>query len=185
MTSGFIFPVTLFLSVPAAIVINYFVPPFDWLWQARLLLVPIVFLIGAMAFPFTMMLVFAIYTGVLWDLVEIPVLPGGAELRPGWSCLVLGLFGAMVNTIRMRLVKMRWEVHCLASAILTVAYLLLQYLYLTWVRGNPEFPSLLWWRIGGAGVAALFVAPVVFFILISIMQAAGYELPKEEQRSYH
>jgi hypothetical protein len=75
-------------------------------------------------------------------------------------------------------------VHCLASGFCTALYLLAQYLYLSWVRGLPQFEAPVWGRIGGAGVLALFVAPIVYIILIQLLRLTGFEMREETRAAY-
>ena len=75
----------------------------------------------------------------------------------------------------------RWEIHCLVSGFFTAFILLAEYLMITFRRGDFIFPKLIWWRIGGSGLAAALLAPVVFFILNGIGAMLGYRArPSQE-----
>ena len=69
----------------------------------------------------------------------------------------------------------RWEVHCLLSGVLTSAIVLAEYLMITLRRGEFAFSGEVWWRIGGAGLVAIVLSPICFFILNSIAESVGYE----------
>ncbi len=181
-----IFPVVLFLVVPIAAVAGYFFPPLEWLGGARVFLLPTVFMFGALALPFSGMLGLSIFTGLFWDLLEIPWLSEGPELRPGWSVVVFAVLGALAQGFRPMFARYqgRWEVHCLLSGAGTVLYLIVQYAYLSFVRGLPEFHGGVWSRILGAGALALFAAPVIHFFLVRTMRMAGYEVTVETRPAF-
>ncbi len=179
-----IFFALLFLAVPVAAVIQFFVPPLEWLWNARLMLVHIVFLFGAFALPFHSMLIFAAYAGLFWDLIELPISASIIAPHPGWSCIVFALFGGAVSGLRPLFIKGRWEVHCLASGSCTMIYLLLQFLYITWLRGQPEFEPAVWGRIGGAGILAFFTAPLVYVVFSQLLRLTGYKMRHETRPAF-
>ena len=55
-----------------------------------------------------------------------------------------------------------WEIHCLLSGPLLCIFVLSEYLMITFRRGGFIFPKVIWWRIGGEGLAAMIVSPIVF-----------------------
>jgi hypothetical protein len=42
-------------------------------------------------------------------------------------------------------------------------------------RGEFVLSKEIWWRIGGAGLVAVVLSPICFFILNTIAESVGYE----------
>ena len=55
--------------------------------------------------------------------------------------------------------------HCIMSGICTSAIVLAQYLMITFRRGSISFTREVWWQIGGPGLIAMMMAPLVFWVL--------------------
>ena len=71
----------------------------------------------------------------------------------------------------------RWEIHCLLSGVCTSAIVLAEYLMITFRRQPVQFifNHDVWWRIGGAGLVAAFLAPFFFFLFNYLAALAGYD----------
>jgi len=163
--------VALFLSLIG----QEFIPALPWFFGARVLLMPIVFFYGALAMPFWAMLFLAYIAGFMWDALNVQLLDTGIEISLGWTIVLYAFLGAVMNGFRPLFQKGRWEIHCLISGFFTSLLVLAEYLMITLRRGDFEFSKLVWWRIGGSGAAALFLAPFIFFILNYIAILAGYD----------
>ena len=73
----------------------------------------------------------------------------------------------------------RWEVHCILSGICTSVILLAQYLMITFRRGSILFTPEVWWQIGGPGLIAMLMAPLLFgFCTGSVVRPANPYLPE-------
>jgi cell shape-determining protein MreD len=168
-----------FFAVVAALfmslVIQHFIPPLGFLHGARVLLMPVVFFYGALAFPFGAMLLLAFLAGLMWDALTVQVLQSHVEISLGWSILVYTAFGAILSGFRPLYQKGRWEVHCLMSGLFTSLLVLAEYLMITFRRGDFSFAEDVWWRAGGSGLIALLVAPVIFFTLNALARTVGHE----------
>ncbi len=62
----------------------------------------------------------------------------------------------------------------LLSGPLLAIFVLSEYLMITFRRGEFLFPKLIWWRIGGDGLAAMIVSPVVFLVLHWLALSFGF-----------
>jgi hypothetical protein len=156
----------LFVAVYLALVVQEFLPPLGFLDGARLLLVPVLFCYGALWLPFPAMLVFALYTGLLSDLAALRVLDDRVEIGLGWSMVFYVLLGAALNTLRRTFPAGRWEIHCLASAVITFLLLLGTYLMISLRRDTFfHFDATVLWHLVGPSLAALLVAPLIFLLL--------------------
>lgn len=172
--------VGLFLSL----VIQYFIPPIPWVHDARLLLLPVIFFYCALAVPFWGMLIYAFITGFIWDAMTVQVVDSAVEISLGWSIIVYAVLGAIMNGFRPWFLRGRWEVHCLLSGICTALIVFIEYLMITFRRSGFEFPTVVWWRIGGAGILAAAMSPIVFFILNWIGEKVGFNPESEEKPAF-
>src|SRR5438067_10981619 len=175
--------IALFLSFIA----QEFIPSLAWLHGARVFLMPIVFFYGALATPVPGMLGLAFLGGFMWDsLVAAQVLPTGGfdaagqpilnvEIALGWSIILYAALGAIMNGFRPLYLRGHgWEIHCLMCGPLISFLVFAEYVMITFRRGDFLFPKLIWWRIGGAGLIAMILAPIIFFILNSFALSCGW-----------
>lgn len=171
--------VALFLSL----VVQEFIPPLAWLNGARVLLMPIVFFYGALAMPAWGMLILAFATGFMWDaLVASQIVDANVEISLGWSIILFAALGAIMNGFRPLYQRGHgWEIHCLMCGPLIAFHVLMEYLMITFRRGEFLFPKVIWWRIGGAGLVAMVLAPVVFFIMHSFALSFGWGPPQRRR----
>jgi hypothetical protein len=162
-----LFVLLLFFVVVAQIG-EFFLPTLDWMYNAHIYIVPVIVFYGAMALPFPLVLALATFAGLLLDALTVQVVSGKVEISFGWSILLYAVLAAIMHGLRPLFVRGRWEVHCVLTGICTSAMLLAQYLMITFRRGSIFFTPEVWWQIGGPGIIALLMAPLVFWILHSI-----------------
>jgi hypothetical protein len=155
----------LFAAVAAALWLQEFLPLLAFFDGARVLLVPVIFCYGALWLPFSAMLLLALYTGLLVDLATLNIIDGRVEIGLGWSMLFYVFVGSLLNNLRRAFPDGRWEVHCLASGLVTLLYLLGQYLMISLRRESFYFDSTVFWHLAGPSLAALLLAPPLFFLL--------------------
>jgi len=133
------------------------------------------------------MLALAFACGFMWDALTVQVLEIGmgptsatvVEIGLGWSILLYAALGAVMSGLRPLFHRGRWEIHCLVSGLCTSFIVLAEFLMISVRRaalyGAPfEFSHDIWWRIGGPGLVALVLAPLVFFFLKSTAALVGY-----------
>ena len=143
-----------------------FVPALDFAQHAQVLLPPAFFFCSALTVSFPMMLIFALFTGIVWDARHLPYKPekpkaaevqemalgvGAAELRSetgrqlpfGYSVVLFGIFGMLVQGIRPMFKRGRWELPVIMVGIATLSWLLIEYLLMSFLRGSFYFPSVL------------------------------------------
>lgn len=175
------FFLVLVVALFSSLIAQHFIPPLPWLHFARVLLMPIVLFYGALAMPFAGMLALAFLAGFMWDALTAQIVDANVEIAMGWSILLYAALGSIMSGFRPLFQRGRWEVHCLLSGLLTSVIVLAEYLMISFRRGGLTFGPEIWWRIGGAGVIALFLAPFVFFGLNTIAWLIGYPLRNEEE----
>ncbi len=163
---------------------------------ARLFLPAVFFFAASVAVPFPSMLVLALVTGVLWDVRYLPMSSdagqaasaelgmtmadaatiGTADLRFGYSILVFGLLGALMQGVRPLFKKGRLELPVLMVGFATAAWLLIQYLLMTLLRGSFYFPTAMWLKLVTDMMYAMFFSPLMFLTLHVLARATSYEI---------
>lgn len=163
-----IFFVILLILTFVAQVVEFFIPPLDWMYNARIYIVPVIVFYGAMALPFPLVLALAGFAGFLLDAVTVQALGPRVEISVGWSILLYAVLAAIMHGLRPLFIRGRWEVHCIMSGLCTSSILLSQYLMIAFRRGSLVFSREAWWQIGGPGFIAMLMAPLAFWILHSL-----------------
>lgn len=163
-----IFFVILLVLTFLAQIVEFFIPPLDWMYNARIYIVPVIVFYGAMALPFPLVLALAGFAGFLLDAVTVQALGPRVEISVGWSILLYAVLASIMHGLRPLFIRGRWEVHCLMSGVCTSSILLSQYLMIAFRRGSLFFNREAWWQIAGPGLIALLMAPLVFWILHSL-----------------
>jgi hypothetical protein len=163
-----IFFVILLVLTLLAQIVEFFIPPLDWMYNARIYIVPVIVFYGAMALPFPLVLALAGFAGFLLDAVTVQALGPRVEISVGWSILLYAVLAAIMHGLRPLFIRGRWEVHCLMSGVCTSSILLSQYLMIAFRRGSLFFTREAWWQIAGPGVIALLMAPLIFWMLHSL-----------------
>ena len=171
----------LFLVLVAQIA-ELFIPAMPWLYNAHVYIVPVIVFYGAMALPFPLMLTLALYAGVLLDALTVQVIGGKVEISAGSSILLYGVLAGIMHGLRPLFARGRWEVHCILSGVFTSLIVLAQYLMITFRRGSLIFTREIWWQIGGPGIVAMLVAPILFWLLQWIAQMTAYRYGPERGR---
>ena len=95
------------------------------------------------------------------------------EIALGWSIIVYAVLASIMHGLRPLFIRGRWEIHCIMSGVCTSLILLAQYLMITFRRGSIVFTPEAWWQIGGPGVIAMIMAPLLFWLLHTIGDATG------------
>jgi len=73
-------------------------------------------------------------------------------------------------------------VHCILSGICTSLILLAQYLMISFRRGSIVFTREIWWQIGGPGLIAMAIAPILFWCLQWLSEVTAYSYGPERGR---
>jgi hypothetical protein len=176
-----IFFLVLVAFVFVAQIVEIFIPPLDWMFNAHVYIVPVIVLYGAIALPFPLMLSLAFVAGFLWDAMTVQVLDAHVEISFGWSILLYAVLAAIMHGLKPLFNRGRWEVHCVLSGVCTALILLAQYLMISFRRGSLILNRDVWWQIGGPGLLAMIMAPLIFWSLhwVSRLTNSPY-LPREE-----
>ncbi len=177
-----IFFLLLLVLVTIAQIAEFFLPPLGWLYNAHVYIVPLIVFYGAVALPVPLMLAVALYAGILLDALTVQVIGSKVEISFGWSILLYAVLAGLMHGLRPLFVRGRWEVHALLSGICTSFILLAQYLMITFRRGTIVFSPEVWWQIGGPGLIAMLMAPLVFWFLHWLARLTAFAYLPERSR---
>ena len=178
-----IFFLILMFLVFVAQITEFFIPPLDWMYNAHIYVTPVLVFYGAMALPFPLVLVLAFWAGFLLDTFNAQVVGTHVEISLGSSILLYAVLAGIMHGLRPLFARGRWEVHCIMSGLCTSALLVGQYLMLSFRRGSLFFSREVWWQIGGPGLLAMLMAPLVFWMLHWLARATAYPyMPRRELR---
>jgi hypothetical protein len=139
------------------------------------LLFPVVFAFGVMALPLVPALWFSLLAAVLQGLALLQVQSGQAEI--GLTLPVVFFLGwAVVLQMASEATRgMRWELHAAGSAMVTFTMLSGQFLALCVKRGGLPADLVVLMRITVPSVAALLLAPALYFFLRHLVPLAPEE----------
>ena len=172
----------LLVLVLIAQIAEFFIPALSWLYDAHIYIVPAIVFYGAMALPFPLMLALALYAGLLLDALTVQVIGGKVEISIGSSILLYAVLAGFMHGLRPLFARGRWEVHCILTGMCTSLIVLAQYLMITFRRGSLVFNHEIWWQIGGPGLIAMAMAPILFWFLQWIGRITGYSyFPERDQ----
>src|SRR6266496_589279 len=177
-----IFFFLLLVLVLIAQIAEFFIPALPWLYNAHVYIVPVIVFYGAMALPFPLMLALALYAGILLDVLTVQVIGGKVEISMGSSILLYAVLAGFMHGLRPLFARGRWEVHCILSGICTSLIVLTQYLMITFRRGSLVFNREIWWQIGGPGLIAMAMAPILFWFLQWMGRVTAYSYLPERGR---
>lgn len=201
-----IFTILLFAVTALALILQDFIPAFDWAYGSRIFLVPVVFFACAVSVPFPVMLLLAFATGFVWDARNL-VSPDYAEKIAhgasmanvhfgdigqaaiqlettipqsgatfGFSIFLYALLGSFMQGIRPLFRRGRWELPVLMTGIGTFLLLLMEYLWINFRRGGFVFPVEIWYHLLTTALLSMFVAPLIFFLIDTLAKLSGYRI---------
>jgi len=167
MKTGLLF-ILLLLLIPLVVVVQDLLPPLLPA-QERILLLPMLFCFGAMALPLLPALLYALIVGIIQGLILLQVQSGQVELGLvgpivfyfGWA-----IFLQMASDATRGI---RWEIHAVASGMVTLSLLTGEFLILCAKRGSFPLDSIVLLRITIPAAAALLIAPLLYLLLRSLV----------------
>lgn len=177
-----IFFVLLLILVLIAQVTEFFLPTLPWFSNAHIYITPVIVFYGAVALPYPLVLALALYSGLLLDALTVQVIDNKVEVSLGWSVLLYGALASIMHGLRPLFSRGRWEVHCVLTGLCTSFIVLAQYLMISFRRGSVSFSPEIWWQIGGPGLIAMLIAPIVFWFLQWVGRITAYQYLPEKDR---
>jgi hypothetical protein len=183
-----------------------FVPAVEIAQNARLFLAPVFFFCAAVAVPFPTMLMLAFMTGFVWDaryaqliaedkameqLAQVSSVGGyggfstglsGSGLGFGYSIIMFGVLGCLMQGIRPLFKKGRWELPVFMVGFVTIVWLLVQFIIITFLRGDVFFPQEVWLKMVSDTLMAMLASPLFYLVLHTLARATNYEIRYEGLR---
>lgn len=186
-----IFTLLLFILTGFSLVLQDFIPAIEMAWDARILLVPVVFFACGISVPYPVMLLLAFVTGFVWDALNhtaatfpdiVAAAPQvGAVAREsgsvfGFSIILFAVLGSFMHGIRDHFRRGRWELPVLLSGVGVFLMLLLEYFFLNIRRGGFVFTEEIWRYIGACALLSMMVSPFVFLLIRGLAMVSGYRI---------
>lgn len=184
--------------------VQEFIPGIEIAQFATLFLPVVFFLAASVAVPFPVMLVLAFLSGLVWDARHLPPVEMAAdfsassldlgtvagdvaemragELGFGFSIILFGLMGALMQGVRPLFKRGRLELPVLMVGFATAGWLLIQYLLMAFLRGSLYFETAVWTKLITATLLAMLASPVIFLVLHLLARATVYEIKYEGLR---
>src|SRR5688572_21596007 len=113
-----IFFLLLLVMMFAALVLQHFVPVLPVV-GARVYLMQMIMLYGAISLPLPGMIVLTFVGGLMWDCLHVLTIGGTPQVAMGWSIALYMALGTIMAGFRPLFSRGRWEVHCLLAGVLT------------------------------------------------------------------
>jgi hypothetical protein len=167
--------VSVLCMVLTAIVLQQFMPAIEGLYDARILIVPLVFLCSSVTVSMGSMLVLAFICGFLWDAQHLPgvvadlgntVYTRPAEmLRFGYSIVLYASMGFLMQGIRPLFREGKWHVSALLTGVAIFLYLFAEFMLITFVRGEFILTRGIMLKISFCALLTMLFSPLVFWVL--------------------
>ena len=202
-----LFNLIVIILLALSMVVEEFLPAIEIAQNARLFIGPVFFFAASVSVPFPVMLIMAFGTGFLWDARYLPfvtqdsgteqlaglvsdnlgtslsaTMSAGSDLGFGYSILLFGVLGALMQGIRPLFKKGRLELPVLMVGFVTASWLLVQYLVISFLRGSVFFPSEVWTKLVTDTLLAMLASPILFLILHTLAKTTHYEIKYEGLR---
>ena len=179
------------LLLLAAFVAQQFLPSFTGMHHSRILIVQLVFLCCAVTVGPRTMLLLAFLGGFFWD-AQCWLAPHGGDpeiytqpvesLRFGYSILLFGAIGALMQGIQPLFHQGKWQFSALLSGIAVLLYLAAEYAIINFVRGNPVLTRATVMQMAFTAWITMLFSPLVFWLLFRIARTCNHSINPEAGR---
>lgn len=172
MRTGLILLVLLLL-LPVTVVVQDLLPAVPPV-HARIQLLPVLFCFGVLALPLLPALWFALVTAVVQGLLLIQIQSGTADFGLTIPVVFFLLWAIVLQMAGEATHGMRWELHAIGSAVMTLTLLCGEFLMLGFTRGGllPDMNAVL--KIAIPTGAALLVSPLLYLLLGSLVPVSPH-----------
>jgi hypothetical protein len=189
-----IFTLLLFILLLFGLILHDFVPAISWAYHSHLHPVSVIFFACAISVPFPVMLLFAFFTGFIWDFKNLTNMPEPDVVKAAWmlgvsvpkgggtfgfTIFLLGVLGSLMQGIRPLFRRGKWFFPVLMCGLGTFLLLIGDYLWINFRRGGFYFPREIWYYILATAALSTFVAPFVFYLIDRLANLSGYHIRYE------
>ena len=173
-------PITILL-LALSFVFQEFMPPIEWAYYARPLLIHATFFCLAVTVPYPAMLGLAFLGGYVYDAryhVAIQNTAGESttELAFGLTILLFALMGSFIQGVRPLFRRGRWELPVLMVGICTMVTLTFEYSIISFRRGGLDLSPEIWFKMLMSSLFSMIGAPILLILLTTIAKATGYRI---------
>ena len=173
--------VSLVMMVFTACILQQFVPVFTGLYEARILILPLVFVCSAVTVHQAPMLGLAFLCGFLWDAQHLPLpLPDSVSIdeavyphpvetmRFGYSIILYAFMGFLMQGIQPLFREGKWHVSALLTGVAIFLYLFVEFMLITFVRGEFVLTRGTLLKISFSALLTMLLSPLVFWALFKL-----------------
>ena len=188
---------SLVILVFTACIAQQFVPVIMGLYEARILILPLVFLCSAVTVHVGPMLLLAFICGFLWDAQHLLGPPGGdvkvytepvEMMMFGYSIILYAAMGFLMQGIQPLFREGKWQVSVPLAGVAIFFYLAAEFLLITFVRGDFMVTRGVVMKITFSSLLTMLLSPIVFWILFKLAalfrHTIRYEGLQTNRRSY-
>ncbi len=181
----FLYHISLVSLILLSCILQQFLPPIGAWNDARILLIPLVFLCSAITIPTAGMLLLAFLGGFLWDAQHILLVEAGDpsiysehtdSLKFGYTIILYALMGFLMQGIQPLFQQGKWYLSAILSGIAIFFYLWVEYLLLSFVRGGFNFDNSILQQIIFTALLTMTISPIVFAILFHFAHICGHNI---------
>jgi len=179
----YLLSVILFLL--SAFLLRQFVPVIPQFYDARLFLVPLVFICISVTLNVSGMLLLSLICGILWDAQHV-ILPSSgdpeiyvqpvATLRFGYSILLFALAGFIMQGVQPVFREGKWQLSTLVTGVALFFYLFVELMILSFVRGRFDLSASSLKFILYSSLLTMLISPFVFHFLFKIAALFRYQI---------
>ena len=126
-----IFFLILVVLVFVAQIVEFFIPPLDWMFNAHIYIVPVIVFLRRHGAAVSAHACSRLCRGFPMGRDDRAGARREVEISFGWSILLYAVLAAIMHGLRPLFVRGRWEVHCIMSGVCTSLILLAQYLMIS------------------------------------------------------
>jgi hypothetical protein len=180
-------PVILFfllcLLLPVFLVVQDLLPALPPA-RERLQLFPVLFCFGVLALPLTPALCFALIASLMQGLELLQFQSGHAETGVAPYIVFFLCWTVILQMASEATHGLRWELHALASALVTFTMLGGEYLLICAKRGGLPLDSLLLMRMAVPCGISLLLAPLLYFLMRHLVPLSSEGAVLKNQASF-
>ena len=199
---SFLYNIVVILLLALTFGIQELIPAIEFAQQARVLLPPVFFFSASLSVSFPIMLILALATGLVWDARHLPYRPekvkvearsewasgqgnaaisetqsqGMGHLPVGYSIILFAVMGTLMQGIEPLFRRGRWELPVIMVGVATLAWLLVEFILMSFLRGSFEFHTALWTKLVTNTLLAMLVSPILLFLLHTLQRAFHHEV---------
>lgn len=168
--------------------LQHYMPAISGLYDARILILPLVFLCASVTVDFATMLFLAFMCGFFWDAQHTLAPQGGDSsiyiqkvdsLRFGYSIILYGMMGLLMQGIQPLFRKGKWHISSLLAGVAIFLYLFSEFLIINFVRGDFVFPAAALYRIYLTAAITMLFSPLVFWLLFQLASLCRHQIRYE------